>query len=484
MASVILPFAEEVNHREWDVANSTKDVRLISTLITPYKNGAYVEKRPGWQTVLTPSSGNYGEFIFQSAGVIYSVFTDAAGGTRVLYSGTTSRGNLGTTVVTGLSRIDIGGVKYILISSDADSWYFNTNTNTLTQITDADFPASIRGHFVALDGYNFVLSSDGKIYNSDLNSIANWSATSYISTNLSTDNGSALALYKNYVVAFGEASMEVFYDAGNPTGSPLARYDQAYSRIGVQHIGGSESAVLAQLGDIICWVGSYNGSQYQIGIYTLNNLRPEKLSTPWIDRVLTGNNAQLSLFVFNGQIYLCVNVHAQGSPILNSLLSSWLFCFDTKTWVESGFPYNFLINSDYDSPMAVAMNNTGGRIFEFANDSPAWRDEVSTSYTMTIQMDKWDAGTNKRKFLDRIDLIGSDIQSSGTTTLEISVDDYASWTTLGTFDNTVINPYLVNCGSFVGGAAFRVTHSANTPWRAKGLKIYYRTGQQSLEQNG
>jgi len=95
---------------------------------------------------------------------------------------------------------------------------------------------------------------------------------------------------------------------------------------------------------------------------------------------------------------------------------------------------------------------------------------------MKIQTDSLDFGTNRKKFIPRIDLIGADIQSSGTATLEISTDDFATFRTLGTFDLTKINPFITRCGSFKGSASFRLTHSANTAFRAEALKVWYEVG--------
>ncbi len=555
MADVILPFAETSNRRAFHSISDTKDQRLISALVTPYKNGMYVEKRPGVakdeNAIAAGLSGQFA-FLSPSTGQKVYVFGDSSA-SDVYLDGVLAATDIG--IVSNIIETIIGSTTYYLISvltgivkegwflaDDAadDTSYTGTRTNaspiitsmdnttgmyigqkvsgtgipadtriltvdSSTQITmtanatssgagmtitkepiakiiDADFPVGLttfaRGHFVTLDGYVFILTKDGKIYNSDLNSVTSWSATNFISTNMSTDNGVSLAKYKNYIIAFGEESMEVFYNAGNPTGSPLARYNEAYSNIGITWDGaailGLGAPPLTQYGDFICWQG---GSPVPVtlvqhsSIYLLNDLRPQKISTPYIDRAITGRPVSLDILKFEGLMYLHVAVGTR-----SSLVKSWLYCFDTQMWMESGFPYYLRFSPG--GLHCVAINDTGGHTYvwgDYAADTILWRDVTSTSYTMTIQMDKWDAGTNKRKFLDRIDLLGSDIQSSGTTTLEISIDDYATWVTVGTFDNTVIDPYMVNCGSFVGAAAFRITHSANTAWRAKGLKVYYRT---------
>ena len=94
---------------------------------------------------------------------------------------------------------------------------------------------------------------------------------------------------------------------------------------------------------------------------------------------------------------------------------------------------------------------------------------------MTIQTARLNHGTDKRKFESSIRLI-ADTQSSGTTTLEVSDDDYGSWVTLGTFDMTKMDKRITRCGSY-RERAYRLTHSANTAWRGQALEIELDMGQ-------
>ena len=73
-----------------------------------------------------------------------------------------------------------------------------------------------------MDGYAFVLDNTLKaIYNSDLNSLANWTAANYIVKQIQQDEGRGLAKFGKLILAFGWETMEAFANAGNPTGSPL-----------------------------------------------------------------------------------------------------------------------------------------------------------------------------------------------------------------------------------------------------------------------
>ena len=94
---------------------------------------------------------------------------------------------------------------------------------------------------------------------------------------------------------------------------------------------------------------------------------------------------------------------------------------------------------------------------------------------MTIQTARINHGTDKRKFVKSVRLI-ADNQESGTATLEKSDDDYGTFTTLGTFDMTSMDKRINRCGSYKGGRSYRITHSANTAFRAEALEIEYEVG--------
>ena len=82
---------------------------------------------------------------------------------------------------------------------------------------------------------------------------------------------------------------------------------------------------------------------------------------------------------------------------------------------------------------------------------------------------------NYWKFIKSVQLV-CDKQASGTATIEYSDDDYGTWTTAGTFDMTSMNPIIYNLGAHQGGRAYRLTHSANTAFRAEALIFDYEIG--------
>ena len=127
---------------------------------------------------------------------------------------------------------------------------------------------------------------------------------------------------------------------------------------------------------------------------------------------------------------------------------------------------------------ATSRYSTDGKIYTI---NPTSNGELYTddgaAYTMQIRTSKLDFGTEVYKFINQVTLIGADIQASGTATLEYSDDDYGTWTTVGSFDLTEKNPFITRCGAHQAGRAWRLSHSANTPFRAKALKFEYTLGK-------
>lgn len=173
-------------------------------------------------------------------------------------------------------------VKKTNITSQA---YIIDSSNTLTQITSSNYPsATAVGQFVSLDGYLFVITSDGKIYNSDLGSPTSWNSTSFIQCNISTDGGIGLAKYKNQIVAFNSSSIEFFYNAANATGSPLSRNEQA----AILGIGCINAKTIVEIQDSLFWIAPAGAGK---GIYTLDGFKAKKVSTPFLDRDIQAASA-------------------------------------------------------------------------------------------------------------------------------------------------------------------------------------------------
>ena len=197
-----------------------------------------------------------------------------------------------------------------------------------------NFPVTTSTSVRTLNGYIFVIV-DGDIYNSDLDLPDSWNTSDFISTEIFPDVVISLAKFKNYLVAFGQNTIEFFYDAANVSGSPLQRQEGV-----VHNVGCVGQALVAESEDNIYWLSQ--SSSFNYSIWKLDNFKIEKVSTPEMDVCLSNyinifasinpdylNALYLFLFRLNGSLCLCI-------PKLYSLTS-----YPTSLYVDSLFVFDF-----------------------------------------------------------------------------------------------------------------------------------------------
>jgi hypothetical protein len=162
-----------------------------------------------------------------------------------------------------------------------NAYYFNGTT--FNAITSANYPATTVRGIVYLDGTYYVMTPAGSIYGSAIDDPTTWSALNVIQSRMEPDGGVMLARQLNLIVAFSSYSTEFFYDAGNPTGSPLLPYTSAMLEIGCAN---AES--VAQVENTLFFMGVSKAKGRSI--YRMDGTTPQVISTPAIDRVLNADS--------------------------------------------------------------------------------------------------------------------------------------------------------------------------------------------------
>lgn len=380
----------------------------------------------------------------------------------------------GTGIPTGtrISAMDTGA-STITMTANASSGAGTSTTVTrerIAKIIDPDFPSLLSGPMVEIDGYVFVAQyGTQKIYNSDQNSITSWGASNYLTLSSNSGEVAAIAKYRGRLIGFGANGFEWFYNSGNSTGSPFTRTGDS-SGIGCYRSTEKAGSIWVGARTVVWGDDSVFFCGNDGGVYKLDGASAVKI-TDSVQSRLIPNDADLQKLSF---------VNYMGRKVL---LSS-TFAYDTELglWYEHGLSGVFGGSEGalVDGTGAMLESNdifyAGGtgllRVTDPAN--PVYQ-ENGSSYTMTIQTARIDFGTGNRKSILWMEL-DSDIQSSGTATLEISDDDAQNFTTIGTFDMTQDHPRIYRCGSYKGGINIRITHSANTAFRASTLRVCYTVG--------
>lgn len=164
--------------------------------------------------------------------------------------------------------------------------YGTSGTNTFLAVGNLTGPFA--GGIVYLDGYLFVMDSNGKISNSGSQNIT-FGALDYVYANAYPGRAMYLGKTLQYIVALKEWSIEWFYNAGNATGSVLASVKTAAKQVGCV-----DQYTVADVADSLVWVSRETSGKR--GIHRLRGLDLQKISTPAVDKILelsamTDNNA-------------------------------------------------------------------------------------------------------------------------------------------------------------------------------------------------
>jgi len=451
------------------VQSTDKDQRFINcfaeTVVNPYTGSKtiYLVKRAGWATLNTPASGSIGTAIMvwsgSSAG---TAIISAFGGTNsTIYNSTSSLGAI-TGKATRITETVLSGTPTLAVSStDSTGWYYDAGVGVMTKISDAQFPGNngkvLAGTFAHMDGYAFIMDTEGNIWNSDVNSITAWTATGSLPATSYPDKGVGIVRQGDKIMAFGSDSIQFFQNAGNPSGPPLSRIESMTQRIGCINADAIEQVV-----DTVYWAGST--AKGGISIWSYGNSLKE-VSPPEIDSalVLAGPaNISLTSTTFYGRTFL----------IVNAASVTYVYCIEENAWHEWNSSTKLwykcagVAAGSTQPTYAISNVSTSGKVFTMNPSAMVFQDNA-TAYTMRVQTSLIGEG-NRRTFWEEVEIIGDIASSSSTLTISVSDDDYQNYTALGTVDLSTARPRLQRCGS-----AYRrswvLTHSDNLPVRIEAL---------------
>lgn len=435
-----------------------KDERYINCMLTKEGSKQYLVKRPGVASLNTPSTGNVGSAIL--------VWTGSSGGTDVIsafgatnstvYNGTTSLGAI-TGKARSITETTVTTTATLLVASgDSTGWYYDTGVAVMTKIADADFPGNAgyttAGDFVVIDGFNCIMTTDGKVWASNLNSVTGWTANNYDSTSEYPDAGVGLAKFKSMIMAFGKESCQFFQNAG------LTPFPLQKSKNMTMKVGAISSDAIATLADNVFWCGSTDKGGLSIFQYDGSMAR---ISTPEQDfqLVLAGpTNISLTTLRFYGRSFLLVKANA----------TTYVYCLEDKRWHEwsSTTPlwYKCAGLSSGSQILTYSISNisTSGKVYLINPASLVFTDD-GVAYTATYQSPTMDAD-GATMFFDFLRIIADMEPSTSTLTISASDDDYQTFTTLGTVDLSQAVRRIDRLGSSVK-RAWKLTHSSDTAMR-------------------
>lgn len=416
----------------------------------------YLQKRFGTEKYIQPSAGaGVGRGLFAWNGKVYSVIGNQ------LYENSTAKQTL-TTSTGSVGFVETTGVNQYLFLCDGTDGYVISTTGVVTKVTHAQFPTPHVTTPVFMDGYVFLLKTNGDIYNSQVEDPLTWDNSFFITPESFPDTCVAIARQNNQVVALSTSSVEFFYDAGIATGSPLAPTTQATLQFGCASVGS-----IAQDEGLIVFV-----SQSSVGgvfITAVEGFKPATISPEPINRILDaeGNGLQGSwgyLLRQNGHVFYVLNL-----PVNSRTL---VYDIDEQAWHEwdwfngtsqTMFPFSWRTVLD---TRTFLLHVTNGWIYE-AKETLYQDDGLATK--VTIQTSRFDGDTTKLKFMSKLEIVGDRQVTTSPLTIQYSDDDFKTWSNARTVD-LIDRPVLWRLGSF-RRRALLMKHSANTPLRLEAVEF-------------
>lgn len=431
----------------------------------------YTVRRPGFAVNNTPATGNIGTavHVWAGQGTGGKVISAFGATNSTIYDGTSSLGAI-TGKATAITETLISNVANLAITStDSTGWFYPTG-GALTQITDGQFPGNagqtLAGTFAHMDGWPFIMTTNARLHNGDLNSLSAWTLDQYAPVDQIPDIGVGCTRHRQTIMAFCKQHFEVFRNAGNSSGSPLGRIEELTQLIGCTSYEG-----ITQISDTVFFSGT--SKQGNISIYKYDGGKAVPVSPPEIDQqlVLSGpSNIFLSSIGFYGRSFVVVLASN----------TTFVYCLEENNWHEWSSTVPLWYKTAGVSSGATMVNyavtnlNTGGKVYVF-NPSAATYQDDGVAYTALIQTEKLNFGNSKRKFLHAIEVLSDQETSTSDLSVAWSDDDYQTFNTPQTVDLTSDHPTLRRCGTF-RNRSFKLSHSANTPMRLQGMDLTMTEG--------
>jgi hypothetical protein len=452
--------------------SANKDEQYINCFLTDQGGAKYIIKRPGMAVNNTPQAGSIGTAIL--------VWTGLPPGTNVVtafgaLNSTIYRNILAIGTITGRARwiteTFVTGTPTLFISSgDSSAWYYDVPTGVVTKVVDADYPGNAgfvtTGRPAHMDGFVFVMDTTGRIWNSDLNSVTSWSALSFVSANTYPDLGVGVMRYKNQIMAFGTESIQFYFNAGNPVGSPLQRVETDTVKVGAIN-----QDSIGQMIDTIYWVGS--SAQGGCTVYQYDG-SVQRISFPEQDYILLLAGPQnISLTT--------LRVYGRSLVMVIAGTTTLVYVVEDKRWHQWNtvtplwFKCAGLSSGPQILTFSISNQSTSGSVF-IVNPAALVFTDNGLSYTAVAQSRADDFGTSDRKFFEQIRVVADTESMPSNLTVSYSDDDFMSFVMAGTVDLSLPTPRLSKLGSS-HKRAWKLVHTSNTAMRIERCDLQIDVGQ-------
>jgi len=358
----------------------------------------------------------------------------------------------------------------LIVSAGIGTYQTNYTGAAVTSRVMTAFNNWLVGNMVHMDGYAFVMDKNGRIYNSDLNTLTTWASTSFLESQVYPDNGVGLARIKDLVIAISSSSIEFFRNSGNATGSVLTRIASAAKRVGgrPEYIFNLDTyETIRVVNDDVYFIGTSPDSS-ATGVFRIRGGDVTRISNQMIDNAITfpyfwGFAGVIQMYQMNHLILTTSAIVAAEE--------SYCYCIETGNW--------WIFKADYASQRPISCASGGTFSSSYLNftsilmggsASASFSDNGST-YTMTVQTETMDFGTDDLKEFRSLRLIADTQTVPGNLTVSFSNDDFVSFSTPKNINMTLQQKKLEAGLGWGRQRAFKLEETVNRPCRIKFMDV-------------
>ncbi len=310
-----------------------------------------------------------------------------------------------------------------------------------------------------MDGYVFVAAGNGRLYQSEINTVSSWLSTDYLTKGITQDVTQGLAKVKNQLLMFGRETVEVFTNQGNATGSVLSRVPFSTQRIGLSSVAGADGTLTGKthyyttLGNLIFFVGRFGGHATSSSLIAYDGNRFEKVSRTYEDKILSSTECySVNKITFHGKVGVAIQLTAPTTASQKALV----FFPDLNDWFE----WESTVFSVVNNGVHYCGTTDPTKVYTFAQANDYYDAGVSFDCIQQFRIprsnDNW---VSMHSFG-----VVTDTVAASTLSTEFSDDDGATWSTARTIDLSATRKRLYRGGHF-RQRLVRLKHSSNTGYR-------------------
>lgn len=373
----------------------------------------------------------------------------------------------------------------VVMGNGIAAYVYQTDSQLLTRITDPNFPTAFAPGWAYDDGTLYVMSNTGGIFGSNINTPLVWSALNLIQANSNADSGIALAKQLTYVIAMKQWTTQIFYDNGNAApASPLSPVPDSQIPLGC-----ASAQSVQSIDNTLLWVTSNQTVSPQI--VQMDNLVPQIVSTPGVERILNNFTFQLGTtnslvntgveswsIKFGGHRFYGLTMKALNLTLVYDLDQKlWYIWTDPNGdyWPVVGMTYfpPFELSQTFNKGIHYAQHATNGGLYPL--DAPeVYPTDLDQIFPVDIYTPNFDGGIDRKKQLNMM-RIQADRQKGSRLLARYSDDDYTNWSNFRTFNLASKRPILPNWGSFYR-RAMHYRHACATPLRIRAVSLQIDVG--------